>query len=163
MARQAAEKQAMDYQFETRRVDVQHTLTIRAAAVVDKLPELLGEFFGEVYAHILQHGQEPSGMPFSRYYDMDGVNVDFECGMPVASPIAGAGRVQAGELPAGTVATVTHMGPYDDLPQSWNALLAWMGTQGLDPAGPPWEVYFTDPGEEPDPAKWRTDIYVPVC
>ena len=152
----------MDHQFETRQTEAQHILTIRAQTAAAKLPELLGEFFGEVYGHILQQGGQPSGMPFSRYYDMDGVNVDFECGMPVASPMAGAGRVQAGELPACTAATVTHMGPYDDLPQSWNALLAWMGSQGLEPAGPPWEVYVTDPGAEPDQSKWRTDIYFPV-
>ncbi len=152
----------MDYEFETRQTEAQHVLTIHATTTAHKLPELLGELFGEVYGHIAGQGGQPSGMPFTRYYDMDGVNVDFECGMPVASPMAGAGRVRAGELPACTVATVTHMGPYDNLPQSWNALLSWMGSEGLEPAGPPWEVYVTDPGAEPDQSKWRTDIFFPV-
>ncbi len=152
----------MPQSFDTKRVEAQHILTIRAMTTADKLPELLGEHFGEVYAHILQNGQQPSGMPFSRYFAMEGATVDFECGMPVAAPIEGAGRVRAGQLPACTVATVTHMGPYDDLPRSWNALLSWMGSQGLEPAGPPWEVYVTDPGAEPDQSKWRTDIHFPV-
>lgn len=148
--------------FETKQVEAQPVLTIRGTTSADKLPELLGEYFGEVYAHILQHGQQPAGMPFSRYYAMDGHTLDFACGMPVASPIEGAGRVEAGELPACTVATVTHMGPYDNLPGSWNALVAWMGSQGLEPADAPWEVYVTDPGAEPDTSMWRTDIFFPV-
>ena len=148
--------------FETKQVEGQHILTIRATTTADKLPELLGEHFGEVYAHILQHGQQPSGMPFSRYFAMEDTTVDFECGMPVAEPMEGAGRVLAGELPACTVATVTHLGPYDDLPQSWGALFEWIGSQGLEIAGAPWEVYVTDPGAEPDQSKWRTDIHVPV-
>jgi AraC family transcriptional regulator len=37
-----------------------------------------------------------------------------------------------------------------------------MKSQGLEPAGAPWEVYVTDPGAEPDPSKWRTDIFFPV-
>ncbi len=152
----------MQQQFETKQVEAQHILTIRATTTIDKLPELLGELFGEVYTHILQHGQQPVGMPFSMYHAMDGVNVDFESGMPVASPLEGAGRVQAGELPAGTVAAVTHMGPYEALGQTWVALMEWIESQGLQPAGPPWEVYVTDPGAEPDQSKWRTDIFFPV-
>lgn len=152
----------MALEFSTIQVEAQPTMTIRATTTADKIPELLGVHFGEVYAHIVQGGQQPAGMPFSRYYAMDGHTVDFECGMPVASPMEGAGRVQAGELPAATVATVTHTGPYDNLPQTWSALFEWMGSQGLQPAGPPWEVYVTDPGAEPDQSKWRTDIFFPV-
>ena len=88
-------------------------------------------------------------MPFAIYHSMDGNTVDLECGMPVVSPMAGTDRIRAGELPAGTVATVTHMGPYEGLAQTWSALTEWMGSQGLQPAGAPWEVYVTDPGKWP--------------
>lgn len=152
----------MTLNFETRRVEAQPILGIRATSTMEKLPEILGSLFGEVYEYIQQSGQQPTGMPFSRYHSMDGGTVDLECGMPVASAMEGTGRVQAGELPAGTVATVTHLGPYDNLPQSWSALTEWMGSQGLQPAGAPWEVYATDPGAEPDQSKWRTDIFFPV-
>ena len=152
----------MQQHFETKQVESQHVLTIRTSTTVDKIPELLGELFGEVYAHIQQHGQQPAGMPFSMYHSMVGGTVDFEPGIPVASPLEGAGRVQAGELPSGTVATVTHMGPYEALGQTWVALMEWIGSQDLQPAGPPWEVYVTDPGKEPDQSKWRTDIFFPV-
>ncbi len=152
----------MKQNFETTHHDARPTLAIRAATTMDKIGEVMGSLFGEVYGCIQQNGQEPAGMPFSIYHSMDGDAIDLECGMPVASPTEGRGRVKAGELPAGTVATVTHVGPYDDLPQTWAALTEWIGSQGLQPAGAPWEVYATDPGAEPDPSKWRTDIFFPV-
>lgn len=152
----------MTLSFGTKEVGPQPILAIRATSTMDKLSELMGSLFGEVYGYIQQSGQHPAGMPFSRYHSMDGGTVDLECGMPVPSPMEGKGRVEAGELPAGTVATVTHMGPYDDLPQTWSALTAWMASQGLQPAGAPWEIYVTDPGAEPDQSKWRTDIFFPV-
>ncbi|MCY3958921.1 MAG: GyrI-like domain-containing protein [Chloroflexi bacterium] len=152
----------MKLSFETKEIGAQPMLAIRATSTMDKLEELMGSLFGEVYGCIQESGAQPVGMPFSRYHSMDGATVDLECGMPVASPMDGKGRVEAGELPAGTVATVTHLGPYNNLPQSWSALTEWMGSQGLEPAGAPWEVYVTDPGAEPDQSKWRTDIFFPV-
>ncbi|MCY3748294.1 MAG: GyrI-like domain-containing protein [Chloroflexi bacterium] len=146
----------------TKEIGAQPMLAIRATSAMDKLEGLMGSLFGEVYGYIQESGEQPTGMPFSRYHSMDGATVDLECGMPVASPMDGKGRVEAGELPAGTVATVTHLGPYNNLPQSWSALTEWMGSQGLEPAGAPWEVYVTDPGAEPDQSKWRTDIFFPV-
>ena len=152
----------MDREFQTKQMDAQPILSIRTTATMDKIGEVMGPLFGEVYGCIQQSGQEPAGMPFAIYHSMDGGMVDLECGMPVAAAMDSVGRVQAGELPAGTVATVTHMGPYDALRQTWAALMEWMGSQGLQPAGAPWEVYVTDPAAEPDQSKWRTDIFFPV-
>ena len=152
----------MDREFGTKQVEGQPILGIRTSTTMENIGEVMGPLFGEVFALIQQGGQQPAGMPFARYYSMDDHTVDLECGMPVASPIEGAGRVTAGELPAATVATVTHVGPYDALPQTWSALTEWMGSQGLQPAGAPWEVYVTDPGAEPDSSKWRTEIFFPV-
>ena len=148
--------------FETKQVEAQPILGIRATSSMDKLAETMGSLFGEVYGYIQELGQQPAGMPLARYHAMDGGTVEFECGMPVAAATEGKGRIQAGELPAGTVATVTHLGPYDNLPQTWSALTEWIGSQDLQPAGAPWEVYVTDPGAEPDQSKWRTQIFFPV-
>ena len=153
----------MSTEFETREIEAQPILGVRASATMDKVGEVMGPLFGELYGYILQSGQTPSGMPFAIYHSMDGNSVDLECGMPVATPMEGAGRIEAGELPGGTVVTVVHRGPYDTLPQTWAALVEWMGAKELQPAGAPWEVYLTDPVTEPDQSKWRTEIFFPVC
>ncbi len=152
----------MKPEFRTQQLEAQPILGIRETTTMDKLAQRMGPLFGEVYGHIKQHGETPSGMPLARYHSMDGNTVELECALPVASPMAGTDRIQACELPAGTMATVAHMGPYDNLPATWAALTEWMKSQGLEAAGAPWEVYVTDPGAEPDRSKWRTDIFFPV-
>ena len=152
----------MTPEFATTQLDSQPILGIRTTVPMREIGKVMGPLFGEVYGYIQQSGQTPAGMPLAIYHSIPGETVDLECAMPVAEPLAGSGRVQAGELPAGTAATVTHMGPYDDLGRTWAALTEWMKSQGLDAAGAPWEVYVTDPGAEPDQSKWRTDIFFPV-
>ena len=119
----------MKQEFQTKLIDTQPVLSIRATATMDKIGEVMGPLFGEVYGCIQQSGQEPAGMPFAIYHSMDGDMVDFECGIPTVSPMESVGRAQAGGLPGGTVATVTHMGPYDALRQTWAALTEWMSSR----------------------------------
>ena len=152
----------MPLDFGTREIGSQPIVGIRVTAKMTELGQLMGPLFGEVMGHIQQSGQHPVGMPLAIYHGMDDGEVDVECGIPVASPVEGEGRIEAGELPGGTVATATHMGPYEGLRETWAALTQWMSSQGLVPTGAPWEVYVTDPGAEPDSSKWRTDIFFPV-
>ena len=152
----------MTSEFGTRQLEAQPMVGIRTKTTMDKIAETMGMLFGELHGYLQQSGQAPAGMPFAIYHEMHGGTVDLECGMPVASPIAGTDRIRAGELPRGKAATVTHTGHYEQLRHTWEALTAWMKSEGLEPAGAPWEVYVTDPGREPDPTKWRTDIFFPV-
>ena len=146
----------------TTRLEAQPIVGIRSTAPMSELGNVMGELFGEVHGYVQGNGGEIAGMPLAIYHSPPGETIDFECAIPVASPMAGAGRVQAGELPAGTAATVTHLGPYDGLGATWSVLTAWMESEDLEGAGAPWEVYQTDPGAEPDPSRWRTDIFFPV-
>lgn len=152
----------MEQRFGTTQIEAQHIASIRTVTSVDRIGEPMGRLFEEVFGYLREQGREPAGMPFALYHAMDGQTVELSCGIPVAAPIEGSDRVQSGELPAGTVATVTHSGPYDGLPGTWSALTEWMRAQGLQPAGAPWEVYVTDPRVEHDQSKWRTDIFFPV-
>lgn len=38
----------------------------------------------------------------------------------------------------------------------------FLAAHGLEKAGPPREIYVTDPGEVPDPAQWKTQLVWPV-
>ncbi len=148
--------------FGTTQLEAQPIVGIRTTVAMNEIGKVMGPLFGAVHGHIRQNGQQAAGAPLAIYYSPPGDSVDLECAIPVASPMAGAGRVRAGELPAAKVATVTHVGPYDTLSQTWAALTEWMNSQGLAAAGAPWESYVTDPGAEPDRSKWRTDIFFPV-
>jgi effector-binding domain-containing protein len=128
-------------------------------AIADRLPEVFG-WLGA-------RGIEPAGAPFLRYdlIDMER-QLEVEAGVPVAATAAADGEVQAGVLPAGRYATVTHVGQFDGLVAATAALLDWAAEQGLawdvtdTPEGQRWgcrlEVYETNPAEQPDPSKWET-------
>ena len=76
--------------------------------------------------------------------------------------------VLAGVLPGGRYAVAVHTGPYDQLVQAVSDLLGWAAGQGLtwdkqdSAAGERWgcrlESYPVNPAEQPDPAKWETEL-----
>lgn len=83
-----------------------------------------------------------------------------EIGFPVvAAANAGAG-IESSHLPGGRVAVLTHTGPYDQLPEAWGRLMAFLAEQGVEPAEPCGEVYVTDPTPSTDPATLRTDLFI---
>ncbi|MFG0318740.1 MAG: GyrI-like domain-containing protein [Planctomycetota bacterium JB042] len=135
--------------------------TIRSAEVSRNLAVLLPE----VLRAVSTSGGAMAGPPFSRYHDYAGGNetLDLEAGIPLRAAVeAPDGRVTASTLPAGRAATGWHVGPYQELPRTYERLRKWMEAERLEPAGGPWEIYWTDPGLEPDPKKWRTQVYWPV-
>ena len=152
----------MQEQFSTKEIPAQAVMGIRTTTPMEKIGEVCGTSFPELHQHIIQSGHAPAGMPLSIYHSMENGVADLECAIPVAEPVASTDRIRPGVLPAGTVATTTHVGPYDALGATWSALMEWIGSTGRQLAGSPWEVYVTDPGVEPDPSKWRTDIFCPV-
>jgi AraC family transcriptional regulator len=103
-----------------------------------------------------------AGPPFSRYHAFGESEVDVEAGFPVAKPITEKGRIKNGELPAGKVVQGWHVGSYEKLSEAHEALRAHLAAKGLKARGGPWEVYWTDPGMVPDPAKWRTQLFAPI-
>jgi AraC family transcriptional regulator len=148
--------------FEIRHVPHQDTAVVRRRCAPDAISAAMGEGFGAVFAAIGRAGATPAGPVFARYFSFGPDAVDFECGAVVTAPFSGDGDVQPGELGGSEAALGMHVGPYDTLHETYSALQAWMTAQGRRPASSMWEVYLTDPQQEPDPAKWRTEIYWPV-
>jgi len=141
-----------------------HTATIRVTCAADKVSATLASILPEVGQVIQAQGARMKSPPFSRYHwiDTEAKTIELEAGIAVAEPIRTSGRVQASELPAGRAAMTWHVGSYHELQKSYDRLEAWMKAQELAPAGGFWEIYWTDPGLEPDPSSWRTQIFWPV-
>jgi effector-binding domain-containing protein len=152
----------MTHQIEVKGLQPRPTLSIRTTTTPAELGSTLGQLLPEVWRYLEGQGIQPAAPPFARYHGYGADRVDLEAGLAVTAPAPGAGRIAAGELPGGQAATTWHVGPYDTLPTAHHALEAWIKDAGREPAGGPWEVYWTDPGEEPDPAKWRTEVVWPI-
>ncbi len=151
------------YRVELRQLATQPAAVIHETVEMADLGEWMGKVFGEVEAYLREMGVAPAGPPFSRYFSMPDDGVDVESGFPTATTVARRGRITPTELPGGSVAVTTHMGPYETVSAAYEAIGQWLVEQGRHPAGPFWEVYYTDPTEVPDPSQWRTDVFQPLA
>jgi effector-binding domain-containing protein len=143
---------------------------IRTQATMDELETVIPHLLGDMFAWLREHGIAPAGAPFIRYLVIDmAAQLDIEVGVPVASAVSGDGRVVAGVLPAGRYASLV----YTDVRRGIEAnaaLLDWGTEHGLtwdtwttergDGFGARLESFLTDPDQEPDPAKWETEVAI---
>ncbi len=122
----------------------------------------IGGAFGEVYGYLGVRGAVPEGPPFVIYHGAPASVEPFEIEIcaPVPVPVEPPAGWQAQELPAGLFATLLHVGPYDTIGAAYAELMAWPGEHGLAVAGPPREVYLSEP--ETPPEQIRTIVELPV-
>jgi hypothetical protein len=81
--------------------------------------------------------------------------MDVDFGVEVTRTFETTGEVYATETPAGVVAMATHVGAYDRMKETHDAIHAWRAANNRDFAGKSWEIYG-DPA--PDPSKTETTI-----
>ena len=140
----------------------QPTAIIRVTIPRDQIQAVMGPGIGELRSTLEAQRIVPTGPWFTHHLRMDRGVFDFEIGLPVPAPVAAEGRVANGQLPASTVARTIYHGPYEGLSSAWREFDAWIVAQGRV-AGPSlWETYLADPGTDPDPAAWRTELTRPL-
>jgi len=144
-------------------VPAQTTLIVRSQVTREELPDAIGAGMGRVFPYAQRAGIAIAGRPFARYVGMDGEQMSIEVGAPVVAPAKGEGEIEVGSIPGGPVVVGVHMGPYDQLHETFEAMERWLAENGLRSGGAPWESYITDPDELSDPAQWRTDVYWPLA
>jgi effector-binding domain-containing protein len=148
-------------------------VAIRTTVPVHDLGGTIRPLLAEVYTWLGAHGVPPSGAPLIRYRVIDmAARLDIDLGVPVATAVPGDDRVSSQVIPAGRYAALVYTGPYDspELVDANAALLDWGAKQGLvwdtwstengDAFGARIESYLTDPDEEPDPSRWRTEVAI---
>ena len=148
--------------FEIRPTSQQHTAAIRMTRAVSRIGPAMGEAFPKIYHALISSGVEPAGMPLARYFDFGTEETTFECAVPVAAPFEASEEVQPSTVGGGEAAFALHVGPYEAIGETWQALVTWVSEQGRVPAGPTWEVYLDDPQETPE-AELKTELYVPLA
>jgi AraC family transcriptional regulator len=141
----------------------QPILFIRRRISRAELQATLAESFGALYGHAQKAGLPIAGFPLARYVSTGPGLWIVEPAIPLVTPAAGEGEMQAGFLPDGPVALGVHTGPYDDLAETNAAIERWIETNGYRTNGAPWEWYVTDPAQHPNPQDWRTDVYWPLA
>jgi AraC family transcriptional regulator len=152
----------VDHSFEIEQQPRQPYVAVRATMPMAEIGQRMGPMFGQLFGWLGAHQVAPAGPPWTRYLGVGEEEVELEVGAPVAAPVEASNGVIAGVRPATQVAKALHIGPYDAMEATYTALLDWVRAQGKAVTGAMWEVYESDPEQEPDPAKWRTWIYMPI-
>lgn len=147
---------------EISQTDAINTATIRFTIPRHEIQQVMGPAIQEVMGTVAAQGLTPAGPVFSYHYKMDPETFDFEVGVPVASPVTPAGRVQASQLPARKVAKANYRGPYEGLGDAWGEFSGWIEGQGLAAASDLWEFYVQGPESGPDSSTWRTELIKPL-
>lgn len=148
----------MPYDIELKTVAARPIAAVKFRARIADLPQHMGQAFGAVMEYLGRAGVQPSGPAVSLYHQLDDGEFEVAAGFYVAPAVAGDGYVVPVELPAGDVATTTHIGSYEGLMRAYEAIQAWMqqhGRAGIDDTM--WEEYFSGP--EAPPEETRTVVY----
>ena len=148
----------------TKRVESARVISIRHNGPHDEI----GKVYRELHAWAQQHNISVEGPGLTVFLSPPRASVPesavFEVCLPVSGDVCGDQRVVTKELPACTVAYATVTGPYHEIPAHYDEILAWMAVQGLEPSGPPREVYLQHPDVSGggDPAEFVTEIQFPL-
>jgi effector-binding domain-containing protein len=155
-------RRSMGHEVKVGRRDETLVMTRRLALRPSEGPELLPAAFASAYAHLERIGSATGGPPFVIYNGTPHGDDPYDADLcvPVASTIAPAEGWRVEALPAGTFATLVHVGSYDSLEETYAAVKAWIREHGFEVAGAPREVYLSD--AETPPEETRTIVEFPV-
>ena len=82
--------------------------------------------------------------------------------VPVATPVAAAGRVKPGRLPAARVARTVYQRALRGAGAAWGEFFAWVEANGHAPRTDLWECYLVGPESGRDPADYGTELNRPL-
>lgn len=104
----------------------------------------VSETFAELSGAFATANATPQGAPLAHFRPAENDNVCVDLGFPVLDGALDAlerAGLAVGETPHGRVMRTQHVGGYDTLGQTYDALLAEMRAKGLTPAADMWERY----------------------
>lgn len=141
----------------------QLTAVIPVVVPRNQIGEVMGPGIHELLATVAEQGIAPAGAVFTHHRRLDPEVFDFEISIPVATPVAAAGRVQPSQWPSATVAKTVYHGPYEGLGAAWEEFDAWIVEQGHIPGLVLYESYLAGPPANPDPSTWQTELIRPLA
>ena len=132
----------------------------------DQVPQAMGQLYG----WIAQHGFQPVGMPGAIYLTAPDEGPESEARWELQTEVADSPEPQAPDESgcgirrndAADVAYTMYKGPYEAIAETYYELGHWVEANGYAMAGPPQELYYSDPAEVP-PEEYLTEIRFPVA
>ena len=143
------------------KVSIEHRASLplavlRRRVLQHQLSRVVPEGCGRVWTVLKQHGVTGAGRHVAVY--LNGA-IDLEVGVEISNTFTGAAEVVRSQTPAGMVAAVRHLGPYQELHLAHQAVRQFCADHGHRLAGPSWEIYgHWEAAWDHDPSQVRTDV-----
>ena len=122
----------------------QLTTCISLVVLRAEIQAVMGPTIREVYA-LAEQGHAPAGPWFTHHRRRPSDTFDFDVCVPVSTPVAAAGRVKPGRLPAARLARAVYSGPYEGLDAALGEFCNWIEANGYTPREDFWECYLVGP------------------
>ena len=152
----------MAYEISEKDLAPQLALTRRETVTMKTIGEGMDAGFGSLGEHAAATGAETVGPSFVFSPDFGKERFDLIICMPVAAGAVAGEGIGLEEIAGGHVASVTHRGPYPEVPKAYEALFKWIEENGRKAAGTAREVYLNDPKETPE-SELLVEIAVPLA
>jgi DNA-binding transcriptional MerR regulator len=149
------------YRIEVKELPAQELAVIRERVATSELAAWLRHAFEELFACA---GGVGAGPPFAVLPPPDEEDVvEVEAALPLAGEVVVSGRVTLRHDRGFRALVALHRGSYASLPQVHRALWNALHDQDVQPAGPPREIYLTNPDEVSDPSQNLTEVVWPLA
>jgi effector-binding domain-containing protein len=146
----------MQYKVQLQQFNSIPLAVIRSTARPDELSRVVRRHCGLVW-NVLRAQQVRGGRHVAVYLDSA---ITLEVGVELSAPFVERDDVVRSATPAGTVASVVHLGPYSGLGAAHQAIHDWSKATNHPLAGPKWEIYgHWKPEWDDDPSQIRTDVF----
>ena len=133
---------------------------------IEDIEKKMNEMFPLVIKFMEDNSIEPSGKPFTlnHKWDVENNTAMFSVCIPVKERVITTGDVLTGYLkPQKTFKTI-FKGDYKFANEAWEGAYNGLIAQGFVEieGAEPFEIYSVGPKETANPAKWVTEIYIPI-
>lgn len=151
----------MGHHVTIRREPARHLAVVHFDARPEEMAAKQGRAFAQVAGYLDRSGLAVSG-PAMSCYGMGEGTFHVSSGFVVDGPVTPGEGVEPLLLPEAEVVTTTHLGPYEQLGQAYDALQEAARAEGreVDESGLMWEEYWTGP--EVAPEQQKTVVYWPL-
>lgn len=136
-------------------------------ATDSNISQKMAQQYGAIGAYMAQNQISMNGMPLTVYLEMNTLEgtVIMSNGIPVREKIETLpdSDILCGFIPKTKVLKVSLTGNYTYLGNAWAEAMEYIASNNLVQSDiKPFEIYSNDPGDFPNPADWKTEIYIPL-
>ncbi len=158
-AERAKEWMAVTLAFEIKEYPQAQVTSVRQMTSLAEIAEFHQKSYPRLEAHLRKHGASMTGAPFTLYHceSFDPARMDVEICIPTERALPEEEGILSRVVPAFKAFATTHVGSYDRLCETWEALETKMKEEGRVGGTPGIEVYLTDPEKLPV-EEWRTEV-----